>query len=55
MYPIGGISLSLIGFQSPVNGLFRVDSLLNTLPANLSQLNFDRLRLGGWHRLYNTE
>ena len=44
--PVGVIALLLIGLQCPVDGLFRVDGLLNALTANLCQPTLEGLCLG---------
>ena len=55
MYPIRIIALFQIGFQCAVDGLLRINGLLNAFPADLCQPTFHRFRTGGWDRLNNAE
>ena len=55
MHPVGIIALSEIGFQSTVNGLFRVNGFLDALAANLGKPC--SYGFGFWRgdRLHNTK
>ena len=55
MYPFLGIALFEIGFQRPVNGLLRVDSLLNSLPAHHGQPCLERFSFLGRDGLDDTQ
>ena len=44
--PVGIIALLLVGLQRPVDGLLRVDGLLDALPADLCQPTLEGLCLG---------
>ena len=55
MHPVGIIALFEIGFQSTVNGLFRVNGFLNALAANLGKPAFHWLRAGRRNGLDDTQ
>ena len=55
MHPFLGIALFQICFQCPVDGLFRVDSFLDALSADLSQPQLERLGLLGGNGLDDTK
>ena len=55
MDPVGVIALLLVGLQCPVDGLLRVDGLLDTLTTNLCQPTLERFCLGRGDGLDDTQ
>ena len=55
MDPVGVIALLLVGLQRPVDGLLRVDGLLDALSTDLRQPQLERLRFRGGNGLDDSE